>query len=83
MNKTVDDVLLSWNDPAEAGLVWNVYRDTVPDPSTWGPPLDSGVADADAGTAGIQYVDIGAIAAGPLLHYLITADNGCIESPLQ
>ena len=75
-----NNVRLEWDDPGAPGVTWNVYRDTSPDPSNWGPPLESGVTDADPGTPGIQFVDVGAVGAGSPLFYLIRAENGCAES---
>jgi hypothetical protein len=77
------DVLLTWDDPGGAGLTWNVYRDTDPDTTQWGAPHDSGVTDGDPGTPGIQYQDVGAVNADPLLFYLATTVNACGESPLR
>jgi hypothetical protein len=76
------DVFLTWDDPAVPGLLWNVYRGDVAFPSLWGSALASGVADADLGTPGIQFVDAGGVGAGPTLFYRVTADNGCAESSL-
>ena len=82
MDRAGDDLVLTWDEPLPVGLVWNVYRDSVPDPAGWGLPLHAGVADSDPGSAGIQLVDPGAIQAGSPLFYLVTTDNGCAESPL-
>ena len=75
-----DDVALSWDDPGEIGVTWNVYRNSGPDPATWGPSYLQGVTDADPVAPGIQLVDTDAVAAGSPLFYLITAVNGCAES---
>ena len=82
VDRAGDDLVLTWDEPLPVGLVWNVYRDSVPDPAGWGLPLHAGVADSDPGSAGIQLVDPGAIQAGSPLFYLVTTDNGCAESPL-
>jgi hypothetical protein len=78
-----DDLTLSWDDPGGGAVTWNVYRDADPDPATWGAPHAQGVTDGDLGTAGIQYVDTGAVSAGPVLHYLVMTVNACGESPLR
>ncbi len=78
-----NDILLSWDDPSVLGLKWNVYRDSGPDPSLWGLPLDTNVIDEDPGTPGIQYRDTGAADTPDTYFYLITAVNSCgEESPL-
>jgi subtilisin family serine protease len=76
------DVVLGWDDPGVGGLVWNVYRDTLPTPVLWGPPHQTGVTDQDILVPGIQFVDSGAAGAGSPLFYLVTAVNACSESPL-
>lgn len=76
------DVILSWDDPVET-VSWNVYRDTTPDRSLWGSPLESGVTDEDPGTSGIQFRDVGAVIDPEPLFYLVTASNPCGESPLD
>jgi len=81
-NRVGGDVVLSWDDPGQPELVWNVYRESDPDSTAWLSPLAPHVVDAAPGTVGIQYVDSGAIAAGPLLFYLVSADSGCAESSL-
>jgi hypothetical protein len=83
VDKSGDDLILTWDDPLLTGLTWNVYRDPDPDPSTWGGPHHSGVTDEDPGTPGIQHTDAGAVGADVLLCYLITATNECGESPLR
>jgi thermitase len=82
LDRAGDDVLLSWTDPATPGVTWNVYRDSGPNPAGWGPPLHAGASDEDGVTAGIQFTDQGAVSAGPLFFYLITAQNDCGESAL-
>ena len=77
------DVLLTWDDPMAGDLTWNVYRDTNPDPSLWGPPHAPGVSDEDAGTPGIQHTDAGAASPGADYNYLVTAQNVCGETPLR
>ena len=62
---------------------WNVYRDQRADPSPWGAPRAADVADADPIAPGIQHVDAGAVDGLHIHHYLITAQNGCGESPLR
>jgi len=42
--------------------------------------LTAGITDAEPGTPGIQYVDVGAISAGSTWYYLLTTVNGCGES---
>jgi hypothetical protein len=81
VDRDVDDVKLSWDDPA-AGWTWNVYRDGSPDPSAWGAPHAAGVTDEDPGTPGIQYTDVGA-APAPSGYYVVTAVNVCGETPLR
>ncbi len=77
------DALLSWDDPAIAGLTWKVYRDTQPNRALWGAPRSLGVTDEDPGSAGIQRKDLGAIAEASSLYYLVTAFSpSCGESPL-
>ena len=82
LGRVADDVKLTWSGSGAGGASWNVYRDTAPDPSTWGGPLATSVADEDLGTPGIQYTDVGGIPAGTLQHYLIT-EVTCSESPLR
>ncbi|ANM30275.1 hypothetical protein ABI59_12805 [Acidobacteria bacterium Mor1] len=77
------DVVLTWDDPADAGISWNVYRDASKDPSGWGEPHAAGVSDADAGTAGIQHRDSGAAGDVTSHYYLITATNICGETALR
>ncbi|MCU0232329.1 MAG: hypothetical protein MUC67_13335 [Acidobacteria bacterium] len=76
------DLLLSWDDPAVAGLNWTVYRDAGPDPRGWGAPLASRVSDEDPGTPGIQWTDAGAAGPPQRYFYLIVSVNACGESPL-
>ncbi|MDH3628788.1 MAG: S8 family serine peptidase [Acidobacteriota bacterium] len=83
VDRSGNDVMLTWLDPGTPGVSWNVYRDPAPDPAGWGGPHASGLADADGGTAGIQYVDVGGVLAGNLSHYLVTVVNVCGESPLR
>jgi hypothetical protein len=83
LSRDGDDVVLSWNEPADLVWNWNVYRDEDPDPGLWGAPHAASVIDADPATSGIQHRDVGAVSAGSLLHYLITAVNDCGESPLE
>jgi hypothetical protein len=78
-----DDIVLSWDDPSDPGVTWNVYRDADPDPSYWGAPHAEGVVDSDPGTPGIQFRDTGAAAVGPMLCYLVTGVNECGETPLR
>jgi formylglycine-generating enzyme required for sulfatase activity len=75
------DLLLSWDDPGQSSS-WNVYRDPTADPQNWLGPVDAGVVDEDAGTAGVQYRDVGAIALDTQF-YLIAGNNLCGESPLR
>ena len=72
-----------WDDPAAAGMTWNVYRDDSPDPAEWGAPHEEGVSDAEPGTPGIQYRDLGAVPGTAAYHYLITAVNECGETDLR
>ena len=81
VDKQGDDVLLTWDDPA-TGVGFNVYREIDPDRTLWIAPHAAGVADADPGTAGIQHVDTGAVSAGQIFYYLITAETSCGESLL-
>jgi len=74
-------VVLTWNDPGDPTLRWNVYRDASPDPSGWGAPYAEDVVDEDPATPGVQYTDP-APGAGSQ-HYLVTASSGCGESPLR
>jgi hypothetical protein len=83
IEKAGGDLLLTWDDPGLTGITWNVYRDENPDPATWGGPQTSGIADEDPGRDGVQHTDSGAMSAGPLLHYLVTAVNECGESLLR
>lgn len=79
-----DDLVLTWDDPGDPDLTWNVYRDPEPDPSEWTDPHASDVTDEDAATPGIQWRDVGAASGGgSSLHYLITARNVCGETPLR
>jgi hypothetical protein len=77
-----EDVLLTWDDPGVSGIVWNVYRAPVANTALWGAPHEADLSDGDAGTEGIQYTDTGAVAADPLLFYVVTAANDCAESAL-
>jgi hypothetical protein len=83
LDKTPSDVLLTWDDPAEAGWTWNVYRDTDPNPANWTDPHATDVTDEDPGTEGIQYTDTGAASTSATYFYLVTAVNECGESPLR
>jgi hypothetical protein len=78
-----DDVVLTWNEPADLVWSWNVYRDVEPDPAMWGAPHAPDVIDEDPVSSGIQYRDVGAASGGSLLCYLITAVNDCGETPLR
>jgi hypothetical protein len=82
VDKDVNDVVLTWDDPLASGWTWNVYRDGGPDPSLWGDPHEGGVTDGDLGTPGIQWTDIDAI-SGSTYYYLVTAVNECGETPLR
>ncbi|MDQ7007856.1 MAG: CRTAC1 family protein [Acidobacteriota bacterium] len=82
ISKQGSDLLLEWDDPADPGVSWNVYRDGDPDPSTWGAAHAAGVGDEDPGTPGIQYTDVGAASDGARWFYLVTATNVCGETPL-
>jgi thermitase len=82
LEKSGADGLLTWDDPSNPSLTWNVYRDTQRDPSLWGPPHASGVTDQDPGQPGIQYRDVGALDAPDSHYYKVTAVNACGESPL-
>jgi hypothetical protein len=82
VDKAGADLLLSWDDPGASGWTWNVYRDSSPDPSSWGGPHRTGVTDEDPGTPGIQFTDIGA-GSGETHYYLVTAVNECGETPLR
>lgn len=75
------DLDLEWDDPGQALMTWNIYRESAPDPDTWGPPHAEGVTDQNPGKPGIQYTDAGASSGAPLFFYFITAVKGC-ESPL-
>ena len=75
-------MLLTWDDPGVPTIDWNVYRDAAPDRSLWGAAHASAVGDAEPGTPGIQYRDVGAVGADPLLFYLPTAVSACGESAL-
>ncbi len=83
IDKSGDDVRLSWDDPGDPGLRWNVYRDASPDPSGWGAPHAADVTDEDPGTGGIQWTDAGAASDGETWFYLVTAVDDCGESPLR
>ncbi len=74
------DLVLAWDDPKVAGLAWNVYRGTAPDPAAWGPALAPWADDQDAGTPGIQYHDAGAATGSAALFYLVSAVDDCGES---
>ncbi|MFN7966267.1 MAG: VCBS repeat-containing protein [Acidobacteriota bacterium] len=80
--KQGSDIVLTWSDPAIAGLTWKMYRDTQPDHSLWGAPRALGFSDEDAAAAGIQHRDVGAIAQTSSLFYWVTAfSSSCGESP--
>lgn len=81
LGKDQDDLLLGWDDAAQASS-WNVYRDTSPDPSGWGPPYASEVSDEDPVEDGVQYRDLGALSDASSMFYVVTANNFCGESPL-
>lgn len=83
LDKDGDDLLLSWDDPSDPGLEWNIYRDENPDPSGWGPPHAEQVTDADPGEPGIQYRDTGAASGSAPYFYLVTAVGACGESALR
>ena len=74
------DLVLTWDDPGVAGLAWNVYRGSVPDPAGWGPALAPWVGDADTATPGIQHRDAGAAGGSTVLFYLVSAVDDCGES---
>ena len=76
------DLLLDWDDPGQTSS-WNVYREPSPDPSGWGLPHAPFVTDEDPVAEGVQHRDVGAVSAGPLLFYRVTANNFCGESPLN
>ena len=76
-------MLLAWDDPGVPTIDWNVYRDGGPDTTLWGGPHAPAVGDAEPGTPGIQYRDVGAVGGDPLLFYLATAFSACGESPLR
>lgn len=82
VDKSGADLRLTWDDPGTLGWTWNVYRGPGPDASTWGAPHAIGVTDADPGTPGIQYQDVGAT-SGDSYYYLVTAVNHCGETPLR
>jgi hypothetical protein len=82
VDKDVDDIRLTWDDPAATGWTWNIYRDTGPDPSQWGEAHETGVTDGDLGTPGIQWTDIDGM-SGSSYYYLVTAVNQCGETPLR
>jgi hypothetical protein len=83
VDRSGNDVELTWDDPGAPGVTWNVYRESVADRSTWTTPHAAGVTDGDGGAPGIQYVDVGGVGVGNLSFYATTAVNGCGESPLQ
>lgn len=83
LDKSPSDVLMSWDDPADPELTWNVYRDPSPDPSAWQDAHESGVTDEDGATPGIQHADEGAASDGATWFYLVTANNVCGETPLR
>ena len=83
LDKSASDVLMTWDDPADPALTWNVYRDASRDPSLWQDPHESGVTDEDGARAGIQHTDSGAASDGSTWFYLITANNVCGETPLR
>jgi hypothetical protein len=70
-----DDVILDILDPNQPAAVtgYNIYRDTVPNPATWTLHA-ANVADADEGTANVQYIDLGSNAGGPY-YYVARAVN--------
>jgi hypothetical protein len=72
VSKSVADVRLSWDDPLSVGLGWNVYRGTVADPSTWGPPQAAGIGDQEPEAPGIQHHDAGALATG---RFVLLSDS--------
>ncbi len=82
IDRSADDVLMSWFGSGETGPTWNVYRDLDKNPATWGGPHATGVVDEDPGTSGVQYTDVGGISAAPLSYYLVT-EVTCAESPLR
>ncbi len=73
------NLVLSWADPAVAGLTWTVHRGSVPNPAAWGAPVAQNVTDGDATTPGIQWTDTGAGAPPATLFYLVGAVNECGE----
>jgi hypothetical protein len=81
VSKSAPDLLLAWNDPGEPGMTWNVYRESAPDPSTWGEPHAPGVSDEDPGTLGIQHTDAGAVYGTEPYFYFVSAYTDC-ESPM-
>jgi hypothetical protein len=70
-----DDVILDILDPNQPSAVtgYNIYRDTVPNPAAWTLHA-ANVADADQGTANVQYIDLGSNAGGPY-YYIARAVN--------
>jgi len=82
LDRSADDVLMSWSGSSDVGPTWNIYRNSAKDPANWGAPLAAGVVDEDSGTTGVQYTDVGGIGAAPLSYYLVT-EVTCAESPLR
>ena len=72
-DKLGTDLILSWNDIGDPDLSWNIYRN--------GALHASHIVDADAATAGIQWVDPEVPAPGTLFTYVVVAVNGAGESP--
>ncbi len=83
VDKDGADLLLSWDDPAAAGMTWNVYRDGSPDPAGWGAPTAVSVTDQDSATPGIQWRDTGEAGTADTWYYLVTAVNACGETALR
>ncbi len=83
IDKAGADLQLGWDDPAEVGTSWKVYRDAGPNPASWGAAFATVNEDADPGEPGIQWLDLGAASDGQTWFYLVTAENTCGETPLR
>ena len=78
VTRTSSDVLFRLGYP---GVFVDVYRNTNKDPSIWGAPHESQVADQSAVESDFQYTDVGGVGAGTIQYYIFTGSRCGITQP--